>query len=226
MNARDPQTLGGRIQKARAAQKLKQDAIANATGVSVQTVSQWELDRVTPRPQRLPTIASTLHVPVEWLLEVYEQPSVKGTARLPLSSLEGPFRLPVISRVQAGEWTATEDPYPVGEGQEVLVTDKRVSASAFALEVDGDSMWPDFRQGDRVVIDPEVEPRPGDFVVAKLDNEGEATFKKYRPRGLAKDGSPIFELVPLNDDWPVVTVDKSNPARIIGTMVEHRRYRR
>ncbi len=86
-------------------------------------------------------------------------------------------------------------------------------------------MEPDFREGDKVIIDPEIQPRPGDYVVAKLANENEATFKKYRPRGSDKDGRPTIELVPLNPDWPTLVVDSDHPGRIIGTMVEHRRYR-
>ena len=85
-------------------------------------------------------------------------------------------------------------------------------------------MLPDYRPGDRVIIDPEVTPTPGDCVVAK-NGEDEATFKKYRPRGLDQAGNMVFELVPLNDDYPIIRSD-ATPVRIIGTMVEHRKYRR
>ncbi|KAG1243050.1 hypothetical protein G6F65_022664 [Rhizopus arrhizus] len=81
-----------------------------------------------------------------------------------------------------------------------------------------------FNEGDIVVIDPEVEPLPGDFVVAK-NGEHEATFKKYRPRGVTERGAVVFELVPLNPDYPSLRSDIS-AIQIIGTMVEHRRYRK
>lgn len=85
-------------------------------------------------------------------------------------------------------------------------------------------MLPEFRPGDRVVIDPSMAPNPGDFVVAKNGHE-EATFKKYRPRGRNADGVEVFELVPLNDDYPTLRSDVEN-LRVIGVMVEHRkRYR-
>ncbi len=85
-------------------------------------------------------------------------------------------------------------------------------------------MLPDFREGDVVIIDPELAPTPGDFVVAK-NGENEATFKKFRPRGLNEHGEQVIELVPLNEDYPSIRSD-AQPFRIIGTMVEHRRYRR
>lgn len=83
-------------------------------------------------------------------------------------------------------------------------------------------MEPDFKEGDIVIIDPSVKPRPGSFVVAKNGRE-EVTFKKYRPRSFDVLGNEIFELVPLNDDYPIM---KSNEQtiEIVGTMVEHRRF--
>jgi SOS-response transcriptional repressor LexA len=92
--------------------------------------------------------------------------------------------------------------------------------------VRGDSMGREFREGDKIIVDPEVAPQPGDYVVAKVDGEGEATFKKYRPRGADAEGRPVIDLVPLNEDWPVLRIDAARPGRILGTLVEHRRYRR
>lgn len=136
----------------------------------------------------------------------------------------GARRIPLISYVQAGHWTDVTDSYQPGAGDEYLLTDMDVSASTFALEIKGDSMLPEFREGDRVIIDPNVVPQPGDFVVAK-NGEGEATFKKYRPRGINERGDVIFELVPLNDDYPSLRSDV-NHVLVVGTMVEHRKYRR
>ena len=85
-------------------------------------------------------------------------------------------------------------------------------------------MKPEFNEGDRIIVDPNVAPHPGDFVVAKNHNE-EATFKKYRQRGIDENGNDIFELIPLNEDYPTLRSDLV-PLKIIGTMVEHRRYRK
>ncbi|CAG9195789.1 hypothetical protein PSP6_160105 [Paraburkholderia tropica] len=133
-------------------------------------------------------------------------------------------RVPVISYVQAGLMTEAIDPYALGQGFETIMTDVEVSESAFGLEIRGKSMEPDFFEGDRVIVDPRVEPLPGDFVVAKNGHE-EATFKKYRPRGTNDHGQMVFELVPLNDDFPIMHSERDH-MRIIATMVEHRRYRR
>ena len=44
-------------------------------------------------------------------------------------------------------------------------------------------------------------------------------------RGMNERGNMIFELVPLNDDFPSLRSDV-NDIHIVGTMIEHRKYRR
>lgn len=136
----------------------------------------------------------------------------------------GNRRVPLISYVQAGSWTTAEDPYVAGDASDWLFTDLILSDAAFALTIKGDSMAPDFLDGDRIIVDPGVTPVPGDLVVAKNGHE-EATFKKYRPRGIDANGKEVFELVPLNPDYPTIYSDRQ-PVRIIGVMMEHRRRRR
>lgn len=128
---------------------------------------------------------------------------------------------PVISHIQAGALKEIADPYGPGDGFDVEFGDDDASRWAFFLEIEGDSMLPDFRPGDRVLIDPDVTPRPGDFVAARNTRQ-EATFKKYRVRGINEFGAEIFELVPLNDDYPVLRSDEHHLC-VIGTMIEHRR---
>lgn len=133
-------------------------------------------------------------------------------------------RIPVISYVQAGMMTEAIDPFALGDGFETILTDLNVSEQTFALIIEGPSMLPTFNEGDKVIIDPTVSPQPGDFVVAK-NTEEEATFKKYRPRGTGEHGQMVFELVPLNDDFPTLQSERDH-LRIIGVMVEHRTYRK
>lgn len=102
----------------------------------------------------------------------------------------------------------------------------RCSRLTFGLVIEGNSMAPEFAPGDLVIIDPEIRPVPGDYVVAKLDAEERATFKKFRHRGTDANGAEQFDLVPLNEDWPTIEVRASNPGYVVGVMVEHRRKRR
>lgn len=136
----------------------------------------------------------------------------------------GGARIPLISYVQAGLWASPEENFRLNDGQfEYIITDLTLSRTAFALKVKGRSMEPEFVEGDRIVIDPEICPSPGDYVVA-MNGDNEVTFKKYRARGII-DNEEVFELVPLNPDYPTLS-SLHSPITILGTMVEHRRYRR
>jgi SOS-response transcriptional repressor LexA len=152
--------------------------------------------------------------------ELYRDPALQNVS----PSTMGNRRIPVINSIQAGMLTEVVDSLPVGWAHEWLETDIDVSPNSFALLIEGESMEPDFREGDKVIIDPLIQPQPGYFVVAKNGKE-EATFKKYRPRGLTEAGAEIFELVPLNPDYSPIRSDQMR-LQIIGVMVEHRRYRR
>lgn len=122
--------------------------------------------------------------------------------------------VPLISWVQAGNWAEVSDPYPPGVADEWINPSTRVSACAFALSVRGDSMEPRFVEGDTIIVDPELEARTGDFVIVRLDDAAEATFKQ-----LVIDGPQKF-LKPLNARYPVVPINGN--ATIVGVVVEKR----
>lgn len=143
----------------------------------------------------------------------------------------GTRRIPVLSYVQAGAMTECGAVDMAAVYDDYITTDLGLSEQAFALEIKGDSMVAppgsgeeSFHEGDRIIVDCTVTPLPGDFVVAR-NGDHEATFKKYRPRGMDEQGREVFELVPLNPDYPTMRSDRQ-PVQIIGVMVEHRRYRK
>lgn len=135
----------------------------------------------------------------------------------------GERRIPLLNYVQAGDFADCGQNFTM-EDVEYLLTDLDLSDRAFALQIKGDSMLPEFKEGDRIIVDCEISPRPGDFVVAK-NSEQEATFKKYRLLQIDSSGNEVFELTPLNEDYPLMRSDEHH-IQIIGTMVEHRKYYR
>ncbi len=203
---------------------MKQKEVASYFDISSQAISQWEADRTRPDSLRLSSLARLFGVRLEWLLDESGPMTAAGSPEG--AGADRISRVPVINRVQAGDWTEIADPYAPGAADEHLLTDLPVGSNAFALVIEGLSMAPDFQPGDKVIIDPAVAPRPGELVVAKREGDPEATFKKYRLRGQDAWGRDIVELVPLNPDWPTLAIDSEHPGHIVGTMVEHRRYRR
>jgi SOS-response transcriptional repressor LexA len=207
--------IGKWIKASREAADLKQEQLAERLGKSRGNVSAWENGRHDPSFMQILDIARITHhaVPIPGLGNVQAVSAASARTR----------HVPLVSHVQAGRMTEAVDPFPPGGAHEHLPTDRMLSEHAFALEIDGLSMAPEFVPGDRILVDPAITPRPGDYVVAK-NSRDETTFKKYRVRGIDADGRDVFELVPLNPDYPTVSSERE-PMRIIGVMVEHRRYR-
>jgi SOS-response transcriptional repressor LexA len=195
-----------------------QAKLAQKSGVAQSSISRILRADTQATAETIEAIASAFGVTAADLMS----PGLGTTNIAP--AVVGSRKIPLISCVQAGMWTEIADTYEPGDAAEWLLTDLELSENAFALEIKGESMLPDFRPGDRVIIDPAVAPNPGDFVVAK-NGSNEATFKKYRPRGMNERGEQVIELVPLNPDFPSLRSDIC-PINIIGTMVEHRRYRK
>lgn len=219
-------SLSERLALAMERSGINQADLARACQVKPPSVHGWLSGKSKfLRGENLLLAASALGVNQQWLA-TGQGPMTQTKTEPPnvTPATIGGRSIPVISAIQAGMWAEIVDQFQPGDADEYLLTDLELSAHAFALTIRGDSMIPDFNPGDRVIIDPEVVPHPGDFVAAK-NGEQEATFKKYRPRGMDASGNMVFELVPLNDDYPTLRSDVE-PIRIVGTMVEHRKYRR
>ena len=71
-------------------------------------------------------------------------------------------------------------------------------AEAFALMVLGDSMIPEFSEGEIIIIEPEGLAKDGSYVLAQLD--GEWIFRQ-----LARFGE-AWQLRPLNPAYPPATI--------------------
>lgn len=195
--------------------------LATQVDSDVGNISRLERDIQGFSPQLLSKIAEALSVPVAELFSDNLQPAQHQNMELATPDIH---RIPVITYVQAGVWTETSEIRECDGNMAYITTDLDLGQRAFAIVIRGNSMEPEFTEGDLVLIDPDEPLHPGDFVVAK-NGEEEATFKKYRPRGYSEDGQEIFELAPLNDDYPTMRSDRQH-IQIIGTMVEHRRRRR
>lgn len=227
--------LADRLRAARLRKGWSQAKLAEESGVSQQLISKLERGEAQATKEG-PALAGALGMSLDELV-LGQPPRLAGETRygepagryepVPGALPTSVRRIPVLSYVQAGMPREVLDRYAGGEGFATLGLTAEIAAAlgphAFGLRVEGDSMAPDFKAGDYVVVDPDAPVEPGDIVVAKLDREEAATLKKYRSRGEDAAGHPVFELVPLNDDYPTLTVDATNPGRLVAPVIEHRR---
>ncbi|WP_222116783.1 LexA family protein [Shewanella sp. KCT] len=122
---------------------------------------------------------------------------------------------PVLSCVQAGQWTEAVELHPT-ISDEWHETTERASDRSFWLRVKGDSMTAphglSFPEGTLLLVDTDKDYQSGSFVVAKLTDVNEATFKK-----LVIDAGTKF-LKPLNPAYPTITINGN--CHIIGVVVD------
>lgn len=221
--------ISERIFSRRSALGLSKAALGKAIGITGVSIGKWESGLNQPKGRYLNDLAAALGVSVDWLLTGKDGDAVgvSDTHSPSYHNVEPAIipqgrRVPILSYVQAGHWREMCEQATAFDGSlEYVAVGVSVGCCAFGLWVRGNSMEPDFKEGDLLIVDPDEAPKAGDFVIAKNGSE-EATFKKYRSRGEYDDGRPRFELVPLNDDHETLSTDNTHIA-IIGVVVEHRR---
>ncbi len=128
----------------------------------------------------------------------------------------GVKRFPLISWVNAGHWMEAIEPYQLTEIEKWPETTSEASDNSFWLEVRGDSMTSpsglSIPEGMIILVDPSIEPSNGRLVVAKLDTENEATFKRY----VVDTGNKYLK--PLNPAYSMIPIDGN--CRIVGVVTE------
>lgn len=91
--------------------------------------------------------------------------------------------IPIVSVTAAGRPLAAFDDYPQGTGNDYIDCPRDVTdENAFALRISGDSMEPKIPDGSTIIVAPNMMPREGKPVVAKLES-GDVTCKVYQRRG-------------------------------------------
>ncbi|WP_066570596.1 helix-turn-helix domain-containing protein [Snodgrassella sp. CFCC 13594] len=213
------ESIGQRIRQKRNELDLTQSELARKmSNVSHAAISQWESDSTKPNAENLFELAIIFSCDFAWLLkgEGFHSNILPATLNLRGN------RIPLISAINLIHCHInTPDKLVSGE---YIMTDINVSEKAFAYRIFGDEMEPDFVDGDIVVIDPDVKPRPGEFVSAFCDDKL-LVFRKYKEEGINSTGLEIFSLIPLMTDYPILSSEE-HKITILGTMVEHRIYRR
>ncbi|SFB80303.1 SOS-response transcriptional repressor LexA (RecA-mediated autopeptidase) [Marinospirillum celere] len=124
---------------------------------------------------------------------------------------------PVISWVQAGEWSEIVDIYSPGVAEEWLPCPGPHSPNTFVLRVAGESMYDpsgqrSFKEGDLIFVDPERHANNGSLVVVRLEDHTEATFKQ-----LVIEGGQKY-LKALNPSWPNRIIPINGNATICGVV--------
>ena len=127
----------------------------------------------------LEKVAGALDVPLEWLRTGSGPMEIDADARSRKSNVRPapPIKtrpVPVVSYAMAGKANDYED---LGNFLDETIETDCKDPNCFGLIVEGDSMEPVIRGGDRVVVMPNAEPQSGDIVVARRAHTHEVFVK-------------------------------------------------
>lgn len=195
-----------RIKEARLRKSLKQADLAASLNVKQNTLSNWETGRTEPDIDSLRIMAKILETSVGFLIGNDEE--------------NGTIRIPVLGSVPAGiPLEAIED---IIDWEEIPQSMSAGGKEYFALEVKGDSMWPDYLPGDVVIVRKQPTCNSGDDCVVYV-NGYDATLKQVR----LNDADQSLTIIPRNQSYPPRTFSReeiqSLPVTIAGVVVELRR---
>lgn len=191
-------TIGENIRRLRLVNRMCQIELARLSGLHQGQISNYERGRDEPKRDNLKAIANALHCRMDELDE--------GLAGIPaLEDLDevAMRRVPVYGLAMAKgitDWHG--DVIPEGE-YELDTTEAPADGRRYAaFKVEGDSMEPRIHDGDIVFADIDLEPQPGNIVVAKWDDT--VMIKRYRRYGsqiVLESINPRYEPIQVRPIW-------------------------
>lgn len=202
--------IADRVKSLRKKLNLTQYQLADLVGVAQNSIQKIEKGE-TKNPRNIEALARALQCTPEYLRfgvgggdggsensNVVPGPTLKSA-------------VPLISWVQAGAWSDITE-IKAYEAERYLCPVK-CSDLTFALKVQGVSMEPKFFDGDLIFVDPEAECIHGSYVVARLDDDNQATFKQL----IIESGHKFLKAA--NPNWPEQLIPINGNCTLVGKVV-------
>lgn len=185
--------------------------ICNDLGFAYTTFTSWETGVNYPRIDKIEMLANYFGIEKSDLIEN------KSQEQTPPRHAKG-FRIPVLGRVAAG--IPIEAVTDIDDWEEIPESMAK-TGEYFALRIQGDSMLPEIRQGDIVIVQKQPCVESGEIAIV-LINGNDATCKKIQKQesGITLIGyntavyPPTFYTRKQIEDLPIC---------ILGKVVEVRR---
>lgn len=196
----DAKLLGRRIKNRRMELNMTQGDVAKPIGVAISTIQRYEAGTI--QKIKLPVveaIARMLKVDPSWLIGKTDE--MKILSDLPSPNItEDVVTFPIITEVAAHYDTFSYDESVTGDTVDIprRYLRGRPENDYCVMRVKGDSMYPDYRDGDLVlVLKQDTLNRPGEIGVINYEN-GELTLKRID----YEVGEDWLELIPINPMYP------------------------
>ena len=206
-------TLGENLKKIRKAKKMTQKELAQKSGVKQSVISDLETGNAKSTGSIL-ELANALGVTAEELKKgALDDVSLINV--LPVA----PRMAPVLSWVQAGTMTNVQA-VDMSQVEEWLPIPDGDCEKCFYLKVQGLSNYPEFHEGDYILVDPTLpfnDMNSGDIIVVRKFDD--ATFKRLV---IEPDGTKYLQAI--NPEFKPNIIPLDQDCEFVGEVVDCIRY--
>ena len=207
------ESVADRIDKRMKELKIKQIDLINKKVASKGTISLWLSGGSVPSGERLVKLSNELKVDAAWILTGQGSINDRLDNNIDLNPIATVAYAPVLSWVQAGDFTNMESISNLAECEKLPLV-PGAGRRSFYLEVKGLSNAPYFEEGEKICIDPDYQLydiQTGEMVVVKCNDT--ATFKALISES---DG---YYLKPLNPNWSEQIIPLNEDCVLVGKYV-------
>lgn len=204
-----------RLKELREKRGLSQKAFALKLGISQSTVGMWESKKREPNFKTTEKIATFFNVTTDYLLGRTDKPSLSDISLPQPNITEDYTTFPVIGDIAAGyDHIAVES----WEGDTIDIPNSYLrghqKSDFFVLTVRGDSMYPIYQEGDKVLILKQSTLMASGDIGAVIYDDEIATIKKVE----FVKGEDWLRLVPLNPNFKPEEIrdERLEHCRVIG----------
>ena len=199
----------------RASRHLRtQTALAKRSGVTQSTIGRILRGEVDPQSNNLERLAQSFGMSYSTLAAIAEGDELGSGSAERIQPDKRPRVVPLLSLAQAAKSAESAYPNYARDATDwIECPKKRHGSRTVALKVSGESMEPDYQNGDIIYVDPDVAAVHGKDVVVRLVDRNEAAFRRLVVE------SELRYLKPLNPNWPDKFTHIPDDARIVGVVV-------
>ncbi len=198
----DLRLIGGRIKEIRKERDMTLEDVAKRIGVAKSTIQRYEAGLITsPKQPVLAAMAKAFNISEEWLCGMSDEKEEQNSS----ISDDTMIPIPMLGNVSAGTGELANDMIIgyIFEDKETMSD----GSECVYLKVTGDSMYPEFKEGDWAFVKCQSSVDSGSYAVVMVDSD----------QGMVKRvvyGKDFVELQSVNPMYPPKRFENEDMMRV------------
>lgn len=210
-------TFSNRLNKAINLRNIKPSELSEKTGIDKSKISSYMSGRYKAKQDGIYLLANALNVSEAWLMGLDVSMEKKQSNKISINKNKS-IRIPVLGSIPAGiPMEMIED---IVDWEDISEEMLKGGKQYFALKIKGDSMFPEYLNGDTIIVLKQDNCENGQDCVVAVNGD-DATFKR-----VFKTDNGIT-LQPLNNSYMPMFYSNDDvlnkPVKILGVVKQIRR---